>query len=502
MGGQRSRGPRQRTLLLREGREHAEIAPHPWPIVLAALAFAVSRLYLLLGFTAYGSDLPVYAEYALEAEQAARQGQSLYSRRAQLFDERSRRAAAQGIAAPPPHDFQVEYPPLAMAVIILPQKLYAATRDGSGSPMPALDNDYRMHFRGMMALADAALFLVLVRLVGRLFPAEGARGAAERLALYAAGGLVLGHLLYDRLDLLMVALVIFAFALLVGRAHYLWSYLCFAAAVHYKVVPLLLAPVWIVGAMAPRTPDEPLRGVVGRFLAKGLALFAILVLPFLPLYLWAGRPGLAFLSFHWLRGAEIESVPASLLVLVRAVAGQRLEVLSEFGGQDARAPLAPLLAAGSPVATLLAIAAGSCFLMREAARRQSACVEADRPTRLASGDPRLFCAWALALLLLAMTTSKVLSAQYFLWLVPLACLLDAPPARRRAYGLAFLLLFALTTVIFPGLYFDEILGERLAKGRGGIFVGPTRIGAALLLARNALLVALTAACVGRTIRRQ
>jgi len=366
--------------------------------------------------------------------------------------------------------------------------------------MPALE-DYQTHFRGMMALADAALFVALVGLIGRLFPREGARSAGERLVLYAAGGLVLGHLLYDRLDLLMVALVVFAFALLVSPAHYLWSYLWFAAAVHYKVVPLLLAPVWLVGAMAPRAPDEPLRGVLRRLIRRGLALLAVLVLPFLPLYLWAGPPGLAFLSYHRLRGVEIESVPASLLVLAGAVADQRLAVVSEFGGQDVKAPLAQLSAAMFPIVTLLAIAVGSCFVMREAFRGERACGGADRATRLASGNPRLFFAWMVALLLLAMTTSKVLAAQYFVWLVPLACLLDASPRRRRAYGLAFLLLFALTTLIFPGLYFEEILGERLAKGSDGMFLGPTPVGAALLLARNALLVALTAIWVGDAVRQ-
>jgi hypothetical protein len=500
MAGRRSKGPRQRNPLLREGRRRVALAPLPWPIVLATLAFALSRLYLLVGFTAYGSDTAVYAQYALEAAEAARQGQSLYSYREQLFDERSRRAAAEGVVAPPPYDFQVEYPPLALAVILLPQKLFAAAREASGSPLPAL-NRYRMLFRGMLALVDAALFVALLWLIGRLFPGEGDRGAAERLVLYAAGGLVLGHLLYDRLDLLMTALIVFAFALLISRAHYLWSWLLFALAVHYKLVPLLLAPVWIIGAMAPRAPDEPLHGVVRRLIARALALLAVLALPFLPLYLWAGRPGIAFLSFHWLRGVEIESVAASLLVLARAVAGQRLEVVSEFGGQDAKAPLAPVLGAISPVVTLLGIAVGSGFLMREAVRDKPASVGADGPTHLARRSPRLFFAWAAALLLLAMTTSKVLSAQYFVWLLPLAGLLDAPPRRRRAYGLAFLVLFALTTTIFPCLYFAEILGERLAKGKDGIFVGPTRIGAALLLARNGLLVALTATWVAGAVRQ-
>jgi hypothetical protein len=500
MAGRRSKGPRQRTPLLREGRERAALAPLPWPIVLATLAFALSRLYLLVGFTAYGSDTAVYAQYALEADEAARHGRSLYSYREQLFDEWSRRAAAEGIAAPPPYDFQVEYPPLAMAVIILPQRLIGAARDASGSPLPAL-NRYRMLFRGMLALVDAALFSTLLWLIGQLFPGEGDRSAAERLALYVAGGLVLGHLLYDRLDLLMAALIVFAFALLVSRAHILWSWLLFALAVHYKLVPLLLAPVWIIGAMAPRTPDEPLHGVVRRLIGMALALSAVLVLPFLPLYLWAGRSGMAFLSFHWLRGVEIESVAASLLVLSRAVAGRRLEVVSEFGGQDAKAPLAPLLGAISPVVTLLAIAVGSGFLMREAVRGKPASVGADGSIRLARRSPRLFFDWTAALLLLAMTTSKVLSSQYFVWLLPLAGLLDAPPRRRRAHGLAFLMLFALTAAIFPGFYFEEILGERIAKGKDGIFIGPTRIGAALLLARNGLLVALTATWVAGAVRQ-
>jgi hypothetical protein len=63
------------------------------------------------------------------------------------------------------------------------------------------------------------------------------------------------------------------------------------------------------------------------------------------------------------------------------------------------------------------------------------------------------------------------------------------------------MLFAMTTAIFPGFYFEEILGERIAKGKDGIFIGPTRIGAALLLARNGLLVALMATWVAGAVRQ-
>jgi len=72
--------------------------------------------------------------------------------------------------------------------------------------------------------------------------------------------------------------------------------------------------------------------------------------------------------------------------------------------------------------------------------------------------------------------SKVFSPQYLLWLLPVAPLM--PTARRPLLWL-FVAIALVTTAMFPYGY-DQIAH------------GPTLLGAGLLVARNAAVVALTA----------
>ena len=54
----------------------------------------------------------------------------------------------------------------------------------------------------------------------------------------------------------MSALVMIAVALLLSRAHYFWSFLALAAAINFKLTPIVLLPVWVLGAQ-PATWPRP-----------------------------------------------------------------------------------------------------------------------------------------------------------------------------------------------------------------------------------------------------
>ena len=84
-------------------------------------------------------------------------------------------------------------------------------------------------------------------------------------------------------------------------------------------------------------------------------------------------------------------------------------------------------------------------------------------------------------LLLTLVTSKLLSPQYLIWLLPLVPLMDIGPARTRAFQLWFLATCAVTTAIFPYL-----LGRTLARQDPGSdgYLDPTLLGVGLLLVRN------------------
>jgi hypothetical protein len=168
---------------------------------------------------------------------------------------------------------------------------------------------------------------------------------------------------------------------------------------------------------------------------------------------------LSFISYHRLRGIQLESVPSGLLMLAH-LAGMPLGYVENFGAihlvspaADAVIPwLTPLLAA---VSVAVAVVAWRRFRMEE----RSGGVRTESLVEL-----------LLAALLAFVVTNKVLSPQYLVWLLPFAPLL---PLRKAALALGAVLL---TIVIFPYNY------APLVNMRPGMIL--------LLNARNAMLVAL------------
>src|SRR5436305_1452401 len=118
--------------------------------------------------------------------------------------------------------------------------------------------------------------------------------------------MLLWHLLYDRLDLILAALVFLALVLLASRAHYGWSFALLAVAIHFKFVPVVLAPVWVVGAMPAGQPLEIWRPRVLTGLAvRGGLLLGLVVVGLVPFYLWTGEHCLDFFRYHRARPIEI-----------------------------------------------------------------------------------------------------------------------------------------------------------------------------------------------------
>jgi dolichol-phosphate mannosyltransferase len=141
------------------------------------------------------------------------------------------------------------------------------------------------------------------------------------------------------------------------------------------------------------------------------------------------------------------------------------------------APLLALTGAAVPLAGLLLLALAVRTVLADAPRRRAALP------------------WfAVAAVLAVVVTSKVLSPQYLLWVLPVAAAAwtavpeaYAAPARRWTAGL--LVATAATQVVFPLLYGTLVRGDQ-----GALVVALT------LAVRNALLVALLVAAVGQVLR--
>lgn len=466
---------------------------HPrWPLAVAGALFVLSRLYLLFVFRPGGSDVHLYATYAMERELAAEDGQTLYQHHSELYRETLEHARLVHIDPPPPGSAIIEYPPLAMGIVLLPTLFIADTND-----FERFEREYTSIFRLMLALCDGIVFVLIWRLMSRLFPTEAPWERALRLGLYGVASLVLAAVLYDRLDMILSMSLVVALYLLLTRRRPGWFLAGLAFAIDLKLIPLLLAPLLLVSTIDVRglpAGDVRTRAVaLGRQLAlRGAGLLLLVGLLLAPFYAAWGRACLDFLRFHGARGIQIESTYASMLLVLGSF-GLPTLLVPEFGAADILSPLSHMLARLSAILVLVIAVGGAIVLLR----RVWFVLAGGGRGSLAKQAPDTVMLCALAALLAALVTSKVLSPQYVVWVVPFVAL--APLARRPRHALfvAFIAMCGLTTAIFPCLYVHHVLGIVPNPITGGIkYTHADTIGKLVLVARNLLLVAI-AVWIGR-----
>jgi hypothetical protein len=511
-----------------------EAAVKGWilPGALLASVFAVTRLPAV-DLQTEDSDISIYGRYAADWLAAARQGESFHA------VHRRRTEADIGQASPvraaTMEEYKtVEYPPLALAGMALPAYLVEDPFDGEFPR--GLPTRYAGAYIGLMACCDAGVLLLVLYLTARAFPNESPWEKCKRCLVYVLCTWPLYGILYTRLDLGVALLVMASLALLVspgmsgqpllsearcgpfgqrfliaiskvGRQRWVWSFAVLALAIHLKLIPLVLAPLWILGAMPVATLQASWRRALCGLVTRGFTLGGFVVAILVAFYLWQGGAVLEFLSYHKDRGIEIESTYASLLLLLRPL-GHEWEVYHSHGGINVRSALTPgLTTVATVLAVLLLLAVWGLFAAlvwfkkgSRTVRSPLAALPAKVPDpflKLAPGAtvaqtwPGLVASAALLALLVSIIANKVFSPQYLLWVLPLVPLVPFRPVGRRLFFAGVFAACFLTMRIFPDCYAGEIVYVIARREDLPVFGGPTAYGAFLLLARNGLVVALT-----------
>jgi hypothetical protein len=471
------------------------------PLLLIGTLFVVSRL-LVLPLQQPASEVSLYAQYAWEQDTASRTGVSFYDLHAQAVQQQIEDARAAGDPPVSLEEYKnVEYPPLALAVMRLPV-LWMHGRPADGALTPAFREAYRTAYQRGMEVIDALLFALLLVLVSRLFAHESRMEQTERLLAYLAGTSALWLLLYDRQDVLLSALVLLALVLLFSRLHYAWSFALLALAINFRLVPVVLAPVWIVGSLPGSERFSFLRPrVLAGLAARTAVLLGLVAGSFLPFYLSEGRRCLGFLAYHQARGLEIGSLYSSLLMALQPL-GLATQVYYAYGGINLGSSLSPVLAAVAPWLTAGLLLAASVLLLahgRQLARVGSGALSGGR---LAHVHPLTFVCYTLLFLMLFIIANKVFSPQYLLWLAPLVVLLPMRSGRRRLVLWGFVLVCALSTVAFPFLFMSDLVDQTSPRPIPfWTFKGPTVRLAVILGVRNGLLLGLAACLTFHLFRR-
>jgi hypothetical protein len=340
----------------------------------------------------------------------------------------------------------VEYPPLANLVFLV-----APARAGVAT--------YEAWFGAAMIVATTAA-AVLSTAAAALTWRSTARGLTAAIA-YAVLTLCCGALALNRYDA-VVALVVAAALLFITVRRWVPASVSLALGFALKLTPALLLPVLLV-------LQESRRRVL---VALGAFLVAAVV-PFLPFAIHdAGTVGYPF-TYHARRPLQIESVLGTPWAAAALLGDARPHVIHAYGSQDFAGAGPDAVAQASP--WLLALAVGAVYVV------------VWRRRRLLRASPAQVPVAVLAVLLVAMCTSKVLSPQFLIWTFPVVALCAAQPRwLPRLSAAAVVAAVCLTQAEFPARHWDLV----------GLESAPL----AILLARNAALVAATVLAVAALVR--
>ncbi|MEV6325938.1 glycosyltransferase 87 family protein [Nocardia sp. NPDC051787] len=329
----------------------------------------------------------------------------------------------------PLYDERWQYPPGAGALLVVPWLF------GGG-------HGYNWWFFALVAAADAGVLCLLIRAARR----DGRVAARRGPWVWVVGVALLGRVCYGRFDLIVAATAVVAV---------LWAPRRPAAA-GAAVAAGVLLKVWpVVVVLGLRWP------ALWRMSAAAAGAGALAA---------AGLTGLgpgawSFLQFQSERGLQIESAAATPLLILRLLDGG-WSIVHRYGAEELSGPWVSTMARGCVAATII----GGVVLLTIWWRARPPAADL-----------------ALAAVLLALLTSRVLSPQYLVWAVAVAsvCALDRRTTQRPVLRLV-LATALVSQVEFPFVY------DRVATGSWP--------GVMVLTVRNGLLVCATVWSVVRLCR--
>ena len=317
----------------------------------------------------------------------------------------------------PYSDFPLEYPPLALLPMTLPQLVNFGQVLG---------------FRGYVCLfwLENVIFTTLIALL--LLQVRRYWQPKQRslwiLKAYIILVTISTPLLPWRFDLFPALLTLLALLFILFERPTIagiWLGLAIAA----KLYPLVLLPIFGAYYLASRKYHSLIKLVLGCVGATCIVM--------LPFALTAGGEMLSFLRYHQLRGLQVESFPAGILCLAHVLQLTKVSLVFNYGAFHLVSPLAAPILKWLPLISILSFVGviSSCL----------SCFRREYRTKGTITVENLVI-YTIAALWTFMIVGKVFSPQYIIWLLPFAPLL-----RPRQFWL-MAAIFAMSILIFPIKY--------------------------------------------------
>jgi 4-amino-4-deoxy-L-arabinose transferase-like glycosyltransferase len=342
----------------------------------------------------------------------------------------------------------VEYPPLAVLLLLLPALPLLPFANIAPRPDPAFHANltampspdilrysaYGLSFAVEMLLVDVVT-LWLIRLAARRFLPRDGQGL--RVGLLYIFIVFLNGALLQKFDLAAGTLVLAAMLALVGQRRRT-AWLLLAAATLVKGFPILLLPLFALYLVsrrrgAGRAPVGMPWGVAWQELRTALVWCGgALVIVTVPVALFAGiGPIWHTVAYHAGRGTEIESLYATVMLALGWL--PRLGVTTAFNGADlSRVVLSPLdsyVDVASYVLLAALLLAAYVVSWRTWTSRAMAAVGTHTSWEAEVGAVQVLGLGTVAVLLAFMLSFRALPIHYLLVIVPLLALLRLPGRR-------------------------------------------------------------------------
>ncbi|MBX3414441.1 MAG: DUF2029 domain-containing protein [Pirellulales bacterium] len=314
----------------------------------------------------------------------------------------------------PYRDMQVEYPPVALAVMLLPR--------------PWVDSlaEYGVLFAIEMSLCLVGALYLAAWLAARheTDPESKRRRMVLALLYGVCFQLAFGILLLTQFDALVSLLVMAAIAAqLTGRPR--TAAVALAAATSAKIFPILLLPLFLLSYLLPAraTGQSADKSAANRQLAGSLLAFCVTLAVINVPFLWLG--GQTFLDtfrFHAERGLQADSTWGIALTLLEKLGFAHYDAGMRFGAREITGPFV----AGALLLSTFASVVLPLIVIATYASRVKDAVRHGMPEYAAALLPT----YVLALTAGFMLTGKVLSPQFFIWLFPLVLLVPGEAGLR------------------------------------------------------------------------
>jgi hypothetical protein len=331
----------------------------------------------------------------------------------------------------PYRDFSLEYPPLAMIPMWLPQLFN-----------PANFHVYRVLFPlEQILFCFLGWFFIRPTIADRSWEDEETKTTGRSLTRYQS--LLKYYILlcwilvpvllwrYDLFPALLTFLVFF----FVSRERPILAGIFLALGIATKLYPVVLMPIFSIYYLIQRQYRELI-----YFSLATIVSSCLIIVPFI---LVSYGEFFSFLEYHELRGIQLETLAAGLILLASKIGLTNLDVKLNYGAFHLVSPWADFLLNSSILTFIFLCLFGLVF---------ARCFYFFRQEYIAEGkiSEQTLLLYVVAILVVFIVSNKVFSPQYMVWLMPFAILL-----RHREQQL-FLWISTLTIALYPFLY-DELV---------------------------------------------